>query len=202
MLGTKYTVKKDDTLWDLSNQFLGDPTKWPLIFSHNNSSPVVKVTGTSIAEQDVIHVGQVLYIPEKDTVTPTIPGSPIRYVHFKSKAKEYEKFKDSIFMRGVEAPITKIAIANVPKIESNSKKDKEYALRIMLARKISNQKIQGFFTKIDSIHELAGAGVLYMDKSFTLVKIRPTKRSDKLMVFLREINKHDLLAAAANPRSQ
>lgn len=199
MLGTKYTVKKDDTLWDLSNQFLGDPTKWPLIFSHNNSSPVVKVTGTSIAEQDVIHVGQVLYIPEKDTVTPTIPGSPIRYVHFKSKAKEYEKFKDSIFMRGVEAPITKIAIANVPKIESNSKKDKEYALRIKLARKISNEKILGFFTKLDSIPELAGAGVLYMDKDYTLVKIRPTKRSDKLMVFLREINQYDQLAAAASP---
>lgn len=199
MLGTKYTVKKDDTLWDLSNQFLGDPNKWPLIFTHNNSSPVVKATGTSIPDQDVIHVGQVLYIPDKGSVTPTIPGKPVRYVHFKSKAKQYEKYKDSIFMRGVAAPVTKVKIENLPKIQSNSKKDKEYALRIKLARKISNEKILGFFTKLDSIPELAGSGVLYMEKDYTLIKIRPTKRSDKLMVFLREINQYDQLAAAASP---
>lgn len=199
MLGTKYTVQKGDTLWDLSGKHLGDPNKWPLLFSHNNSSQVIKLTGSPIPEQDVIHVGQILYIPEKETTPVANPSATVRYVHFKSKAKEFEQYKDSIFMRGVAAPVTKINIANIKNIVPDTKKDKEYALRLMLARKISNQHIQGLFTKIDSIPELAGAGVLYMDKSFTLVKVRLTKRSDKLMVFLREVNQYDQMAAASNP---
>ena len=199
MLGTKYTVQKGDTLWDLSGKHLGDPNKWPLLFSHNNSSQVIKLTGSPIPEQDVIHVGQTLYIPEKETTPVANPGATVKYAHFKSKAKEFEQYKDSIFMRGVVAPVTKINIANIKNIVPDTKKDKEYALRLMLARKISNQHIQGLFTKIDSIPELAGAGVLYMDKSFTLVKVRLTKRSDKLMVFLREVNQYDQMAAASNP---
>lgn len=199
MLGTKYTVKQGDTLWDISNQFLGDPAKWPVIYSHNNSSSVVKATGTSIPEEDVIHVGQTLYIPNNGA--PVIPGKPIRYIHFKSKAKVYEEFKNSIFMQGVAAPVTKVRLDNLSKLKFDSKKEKEYALRILLARKISNQQMLGFYTKLDSIPELAGAGVIYMDRDFTLVKVRLTKRPDRLTVLLREVNQYDQLMAVASPAS-
>jgi len=105
MLGTKYIVRENDTLWDLSNKFLQDPNKWPLIFNHNNSTQVIKQTGTPINDEDIIHVGQVLYIPGSEIKPAT---KPIKYVHFKSKARQYEKFKNSVFMQGVKAPITKI----------------------------------------------------------------------------------------------
>ena len=104
MLGTKYVVKQDDTLWDLSNKFLGDPTKWPLIYKHNNTSSVVKLTGSSIPEQDIIHVGQVLYIPEKNAKPTTIPGKPVHYIHFKSKARQYEKHKTRYFCKALQHP--------------------------------------------------------------------------------------------------
>lgn len=198
MLGTKYVVREDDTLWDLSNKFLGDPTKWPLIYKHNNTSSVVKLTGSSIPEQDIIHVGQVLYIPGKDSKPTTIPGKPVHYIHFKSKARQYEKYKNSVFLQGVAAPVSKVKLDQISSIKVDSKKEKEYALRLMLARRISNESIQKFFTKIDSIPELVGAGVLYMDKEFTLVKIRLSKRKDRLMVLMREVNKYDQLNAIAS----
>lgn len=201
MLGTKYTVKNGDSLWDISEQFLGDPTKWSLIYKHNNTSEIVKLTGTSILEQDIIHVGQTLYIPDESSNTTTSISKPIRYAHFKSKAKQFEKYKDSIFMRGIDAPVSRVKLDQISSIKLESKKEKEYALRIMLARKINNENIQKFFTKIDSIPELTGAGFIYMDSNFTLVKVRPSKRQDRLMIFLREVNKYDRLNIVANPSS-
>jgi len=37
--GFDYTVKKGDTLWDLSRRFVGSPTDWPWIWKHNNQIP-------------------------------------------------------------------------------------------------------------------------------------------------------------------
>ena len=65
MLGTRYTVKKGDTLWDLSNKFLGDPKKWPEIYEHNNKTFVTTVTNSKIVDPDLIFVNQTIYIPSK-----------------------------------------------------------------------------------------------------------------------------------------
>lgn len=201
MPGTKYTVKKDDSLWDISKNLLGDPTKWPTIYKHNNSAEIVKLTGKAISNEDVIFVGQILYIPEQTSANQAQNSQPVRYAHFKSKAQQYEKFKNSIFLKGIQAPITRVNIANVSSISTHSKKDKEYALRIMLARKISNENISSLFSRIDQIPELIGAGLLYMDNNYTSIKIRPTKRKDNLMVFLREVNPFDQMITIANAAS-
>lgn len=201
MADTKYIVKKDDSLWDISKQFLGDPSKWPTIYKHNNSAEIVKLTGKVITNEDVISVGQVLYIPDQEAANKPQNPQPVRYAHFKSKAQQYENFKNSVFMQGIAAPITKVKLDNISNIRLDSQKDREYALRIKLARKISNEKIQGFFTKIDNIPELAGSGVLYMNKDFTVIKVRATKRQDNLMVFLREVNQFDQMLTVANPAS-
>lgn len=46
----EYTVKKGDTLWDISKQFLHDPFKWPAIWNFNEF----------IANPDLIHPGEKL----------------------------------------------------------------------------------------------------------------------------------------------
>ena len=48
-----YTVKKGDTLWDISNKFLGAETKWKKIADLNG------IEGT------LIHIGDVLKIPKQ-----------------------------------------------------------------------------------------------------------------------------------------
>lgn len=201
MPDTKYIVKENDTLWDISQKLLGDSNKWPSIYSHNNTPEIVKLTGKAISNEDVIFVGQILYIPDQQAANKPQSTQPIRYAHFKSKAQQYENFKGSVFMQGVEAPVTKVKISNIPNITTESKKEKEYALRIKLARKISNQNIQAFFSKIDQIPELVGSGVLYMDRDFTTLKVRPTKRQDNLMVFLREVNQYDHMLTISNSAS-
>jgi len=53
---TKYTVKKDDCLWNISKKFYGDATKWRRIYNVNK-----KVIG---ANPDLIYAGQKLVIPK------------------------------------------------------------------------------------------------------------------------------------------
>lgn len=201
MPDTKYIVKENDTLWDISQKFLRDPNKWPSIYRHNNSPEIVKLTGRSISNEDVIFIGQILYIPDQQAANKPQNAQSVHYTHFKSKAQQYENFKDSFFMQGVEAPITKINISNIKNIKIDTKKEKEYALRIRLARKISNQNIQNFFRKIDQIPELVGSGVFYMDRDITTLKVRPSKRQDNLMVLLREVNQYDNMITIANSAS-
>jgi len=88
MLGTKYTVKKGDTLWDLSNEFLGDPTKWPEVYEHNNKTFVTTVTNSKIVDPDLIFVNQTLYIPGKAK-----PGTPKKQVPPSAKPKPFGKAK-------------------------------------------------------------------------------------------------------------
>ena len=84
MLGTKYTVKKGDTLWELSNKFLGDPTKWPEIYAHNNKTFVTTVTNSKIIDPDLIFVNQTIYIPGKAK-----PGTPKKIVPPSAKPKPF-----------------------------------------------------------------------------------------------------------------
>lgn len=76
-LGTKYIVKDEDTLWDLAGRFLGDPAKWPFIYEHNNNAKVIALTGTKIANPDLIFVGQIVYIPKLSGIEDTSPGQPV-----------------------------------------------------------------------------------------------------------------------------
>ena len=198
MIGTRHVVRQGDTLWDISNEYLGDPAKWSLIYSHNNSPSIVKLTGSSIPEQDVIHVGQVLYIPDS---SPKPVNAAIRYVYAKSKAVQYEKYKDSIFLRGVQAPITKMRIDQISEANFDRKLHKELTLRYLLARKYDNDNINALFKNIDRLPGLAGAGVIYMDRNFTLIKLRKTSRQDKLIILVREVNQYDRIISLAKDSS-
>lgn len=76
-----HTVKKGDTLWDLAQQYLGDPFKWPEIYRRNTAT---------VQDPDLIYPGQVLIItgevqpsagtPADSTgvtpVSPLVPGAP------------------------------------------------------------------------------------------------------------------------------
>lgn len=50
-----YTIEKGDTLWKISQRFLGDGAKWKLI--HEANKDVIK-------NPDLIHPGQVIRIPK------------------------------------------------------------------------------------------------------------------------------------------
>jgi LysM repeat protein len=74
MPGTQYTVQRGDTLWDLAEKHLGDPRRWPEIYSFNNTAEVVAQTGTRIVDPDLIFVGQVIHIPDGSGPTQPQPG--------------------------------------------------------------------------------------------------------------------------------
>lgn len=63
MFGKQYIVKQGDTLWDIAEAHLGDPYLWPTIYDHNNTPSISSITGTRIADPDIIFVGQTIYIP-------------------------------------------------------------------------------------------------------------------------------------------
>lgn len=65
MLGEKYIVKEGDTLWDIASKELSNPMLWQLIYEHNCLPEVVKQTGTTISDPDLILIGQTLYIPKQ-----------------------------------------------------------------------------------------------------------------------------------------
>jgi len=47
----QYTVKKEDTLWDIASQFLENPGQWPLLWENN----------TKIENPDLVYAGDTLY---------------------------------------------------------------------------------------------------------------------------------------------
>ena len=59
-----YIIQKGDTLWDLSEQWLGDPFLWPQIWDENRY----------ILDSHWIYPGDPLVIPGRPTVVP--PGGP------------------------------------------------------------------------------------------------------------------------------
>jgi hypothetical protein len=60
---TRYTVKPGDTLSQIAGSTLGNRAQWRRIWRYNNRSQVVRVTGRSVPNPDLIYPGQVLLIP-------------------------------------------------------------------------------------------------------------------------------------------
>lgn len=63
MLGKLYIVKNGDTLWDIAGKHMGNPSRWPEIYDHNNNKAVISHTGIKITDPNLIFVGQKIYIP-------------------------------------------------------------------------------------------------------------------------------------------
>lgn len=59
-----HTVKKGDTLWDLAQQYLGDPFKWPEIYRRNTAT---------VQDPNLIYPDQVLVITGDVAATPGTP---------------------------------------------------------------------------------------------------------------------------------
>jgi LysM repeat protein len=77
MAGTRYTVKKGDTLWDIAGATLGSPTQWPRIWKYNNRRSVMRVTGgRGLPDPDLIRPGQVLLIPAVPGQSTAAPAAP------------------------------------------------------------------------------------------------------------------------------
>jgi LysM repeat protein len=92
MLGKAYKVKFGDTLWDISQRELGNASRWPELFEHNNSQMVSAKTGFKIVDPDLIFIGQTLYIPgqtpgHRAPPAPRVPSAKPLPNAGKAKAK-------------------------------------------------------------------------------------------------------------------
>jgi len=64
-----HTVRRGDTLWDLAQQYLGDPFRWPEIYRRNTET---------VSDPNLIYPDQVLIISGEVQATPgTPPDQPI-----------------------------------------------------------------------------------------------------------------------------
>ena len=59
-----HTVKRGDTLWDLAQQYLGDPFRWPEIYRRNTET---------VSDPNLIYPDQVLIISGEVQATPGTP---------------------------------------------------------------------------------------------------------------------------------
>lgn len=63
----KYIIKKDDTLWDLADTFLGDSYKWSELWDNNSY----------INDPNLIFTGDPLSVPGQDSNTPPQPDTQV-----------------------------------------------------------------------------------------------------------------------------
>ncbi len=90
MTPTTHIVKAGDTLWDLSQQYLQDPKRWPEIWNYNNDAfvrlPAANKMRPSVAIKNphVIFVGQKLLLPSN--IMKKVNQVPLSPVQGKSKA--------------------------------------------------------------------------------------------------------------------
>ena len=67
---TTHKVRSGETLWSISKQHLGAGHLWPSIYIHNNSPEVVRRRGKRRVNPNLIHPGDIIYLP------PTGHGVP------------------------------------------------------------------------------------------------------------------------------
>jgi LysM repeat protein len=112
MKNSRYTVKTGDTLWGISEQFLGNPFQWPRLYAFNNRPDVIRVTGKKIKDPDLIFVGQKLLLP-------VLPGAPKPKPGFRPypKSKQPDTLKQ--VMRDIDYPFAvKYKLDDLPVIKS------------------------------------------------------------------------------------
>lgn len=63
MQGDRYTVRRGDNLCRIAHATLGRAREWPRIWKYNNRPEVVRITGRSIPNPDVLYLGQLILIP-------------------------------------------------------------------------------------------------------------------------------------------
>jgi DNA-binding SARP family transcriptional activator len=69
------TVARGDTLWDIAEAWLGDPTRWPEIWQLNQHRTWPQVSGpVRFTDPDLIYPNWVLILP--DDATPPAPPDP------------------------------------------------------------------------------------------------------------------------------
>ncbi len=68
-------VREGDTLWDLAEEHLGDPQRWPEIFELNRGVP--QPSGYALEDPDQIDIGWTLTLPP-DTTTAVTTTAPKR----------------------------------------------------------------------------------------------------------------------------
>jgi len=114
----QYTVKKGDTLWDISSLFLKDPWYWPEIWRKNeqvknphliypgdvltliyvNGAPQIVVNGDkkeSYGEMPVRKLSPGIRVTALDASIPSIPGDAIRQFLSKPRVVTKEQFENA-----------------------------------------------------------------------------------------------------------
>ena len=82
-----YIIQKDDTLWDLAEEWLGDPFLWPQIWDENRY----------ILDSHWIYPGDPLVIPGKPTVVPD--GGPTAEGARQAHVRPFEEGRPARFVK-------------------------------------------------------------------------------------------------------
>ena len=69
-----YTVVRGDTLWDIADEQLDDPTRYPEIVQASDG--ITQPDGRQLTDPDLILPGWTLNIPDQDPPTATAPNDP------------------------------------------------------------------------------------------------------------------------------
>jgi LysM repeat protein len=106
---TRYTIKRGDTLWDITNAFFRDPFLWPLVWKSN----------PGITNPDLIYPGQVIVIPALGAVERALRAPeeaapaparaeeelPLRKRPAEAASPEAEEPRKSVILLPEEAPV-------------------------------------------------------------------------------------------------
>lgn len=81
-----HTVKRGDTLWDLAQQYLGDPFRWPEIYRRNQST--IQDPNLIYPDQVIIISGEVAETPGTPADAPAVSEAPMDSLQMDSTGAE------------------------------------------------------------------------------------------------------------------